>query len=62
MIEEIFAAIDWRRLAWLSLGVLRTTPGLKRTMRERFPRTQLVDRRAGPLPGWQVTLFPSSAS
>jgi DNA repair photolyase len=42
MIEEIFAAIDWRRLAWLSLGVLRTTPGLKRTMRERFPRTQLV--------------------
>jgi spore photoproduct lyase len=42
MIQEIFAAIDWRRLAWLSLGVLRNTQGLKRTMRERFPRTQLL--------------------
>jgi spore photoproduct lyase len=42
MIEETFATIDWRRIAWLSLGVLRNTPGLKRTMRERFPRTQLL--------------------
>lgn len=42
MIEEIFSIIDWRRLAWLSLGVLRNTPGLKRTIRERFPRTQLL--------------------
>jgi spore photoproduct lyase len=42
MIEEIFATIDWRRLAWLSLGVLRNTPGLKRTMRERFPKTSLL--------------------
>jgi len=42
MIEELFATIDWQRLSWLSLGVLRTTPGLKRAMRERFPRTQLL--------------------
>jgi spore photoproduct lyase len=41
-IEEIFATVDWRRLAWLSLGVLRTTPGLKRTIRRRFPKTQLL--------------------
>ena len=38
MIEETFATIDWRGLSWVSLGVLRDTPGLKRTMRERFPR------------------------
>jgi spore photoproduct lyase len=42
MLEELFATIDWRKLSWLSLGVLRNTPGLKRAMRERFPRTQLL--------------------
>ena len=42
MIEEVFATIDWKRLSWLSLGVLRNTPGLKRAMRERFPGTQLL--------------------
>jgi len=42
MIEEMFATIDWKRLSWLSLGVLRNTPGLKRAMRERFPGTQLL--------------------
>jgi spore photoproduct lyase len=42
MLEEVFATIDWKRLSWLSLGVLRNTPGLKRAMRERFPRTELL--------------------
>jgi spore photoproduct lyase len=42
LIEQTFATIDWRHLAWVSLGVLRDTPGLKRTMRERFPRTGLL--------------------
>jgi spore photoproduct lyase len=38
----LFATVDWRRIAWLSMGVLRLTPALKRTMRERFPLTPLV--------------------
>ena len=42
LVERIFAAVDGRRVAWLSLGVLRQTPGLKRTMRERFPATRLL--------------------
>jgi spore photoproduct lyase len=42
LIEQIFAAVDWRRIAWLSMGVLRTTPELKRTMRDRFPRSRLI--------------------
>ena len=42
MLEETFATIDWRGLSWVSLGVLRDTPGLKRTMRERFPRSRLL--------------------
>jgi len=42
MLEQTFEAIDWRKLSWVSLGVLRQTPGLKRTMRERFPRSALL--------------------
>ena len=42
MLEQVFASIDWRKLSWLSLGVLRQTPGLKRAMRERFPRSELL--------------------
>lgn len=43
-LEQTFATVDWRRVSWLSLGVLRNTPGLKRVMRERFPSSRL---RAG---------------
>jgi len=42
MVERIFATVDQRRVAWLSMGVLRNTPGLKRIMRERFPSTRLL--------------------
>jgi spore photoproduct lyase len=42
MVDQTFATIDWRRLSWLSMGVVRTTPALKRTMRDRFPRTRLL--------------------
>src|SRR5437867_6996723 len=42
MLEQTFATIEWRRIAWLSMGVLRNTPGLKRIMRARFPQTQLL--------------------
>ncbi|HYY24979.1 MAG TPA: hypothetical protein VE689_05765 [Candidatus Udaeobacter sp.] len=42
MVDQTFATIDWRGLSWLSMGVVRTTPALKRTMRDRFPRTRLL--------------------
>jgi spore photoproduct lyase len=42
MLEQLFGAVDWRRIAWLSMGVVRMTPALKRIMRERFPRSSLV--------------------
>lgn len=42
MLDEVFATIDWKRLSWLSLGVLRNTPGLKRAMRKRFPESGLL--------------------
>jgi len=42
MLEQLFATVDWRRIAWLSMGVVRITPDLKRVMRERFPRSSLI--------------------
>ena len=42
MVERIFAVVDHRRIAWISMGVVRNTPGLKRIMRERFPSTRLL--------------------
>jgi spore photoproduct lyase len=42
MLDEVFMTVDWKRLSWLSLGVLRNTPGLKRAMRQRFPRSGLL--------------------
>jgi spore photoproduct lyase len=41
MLEQLFATVNWRRIAWLSMGVVRMTPALKRIMRERFPRSSL---------------------
>ena len=42
MVEKIFAAVDHHRIAWISMGVLRSTPGLKRIMRARFSATRLL--------------------
>jgi spore photoproduct lyase len=42
MLEQMFSSINWRRISWLSMGVLRDTPSLKRTMRQRFPQTRLL--------------------
>lgn len=42
MVEHIFARVDYRRIAWLSMGVLRTTPALKKIMRARFPETRIL--------------------
>ncbi len=42
MIERIFAVLDDRRIAWISMGVLRNTPNLKRIMRGRFPHSQIL--------------------
>jgi len=42
LVDQLFATVDWRRIAWLSMGVLRNTPGLKRVMRQRFPDSRLL--------------------
>lgn len=57
MIERLFAAVDWRRISWLSMGVLRNTPGLKRVMRERLPRTRLITAEQVLAPDGKLRYF-----
>lgn len=56
-IEKTFAAVDWRRISFFSIGVLRNTPGLKRAMRERFPRTQLLTGEQVPCGDGKLRYF-----
>jgi spore photoproduct lyase len=42
LVDRLSGAVEWRRVAWMSMGVLRNTPGLKRLMRNRVPRSQLL--------------------
>jgi len=56
MVEEIFASLDWRGFSWLSLGVLRETPGLKRIIRQRFA-TRLLAGEQGLCPDGKLRYF-----
>lgn len=42
MVESIFTRIDAKRVAWLSMGVVRMTPSLKSIVRQRFPETRIL--------------------
>jgi DNA repair photolyase len=42
LLDQMLSIVDWRRISWLSMGVLRDTPRLKRVMRERFSQTRLL--------------------
>lgn len=57
MVEKIFAVIDPRGIAWLSMGVLRQTPALKRAMRERFPSTRLLSGEQVLCPDGKMRYF-----
>jgi spore photoproduct lyase len=48
IIARLFAAIDPRRVAWISLGSLRLTPTLRTIMRRRFPTTRLLSGEQVP--------------
>jgi spore photoproduct lyase len=57
MLDQVFSSVDWRRIAWLSMGVLRATPGLKRIMRDRFPSTQLLSGEQVRCPDGKLRYF-----
>ena len=61
MLDQIFGSVDWRRIAWLSMGVLRDTPSLKRIVRESLSADTASDRRASALSGREVALFSTHA-
>jgi spore photoproduct lyase len=57
MVERIFAVVDQRRIAWISMGVLRTTPGLKRAMQERFSSTRILSGEQVLCPDGKMRYF-----
>jgi spore photoproduct lyase len=57
MVERLFASVDFRRVAWVSLGVLRNTFGLKRVMRRRFPATTLLSGEQVLCPDGKMRYF-----
>lgn len=40
-VQEVFQAVDCRRIAWVSLGALRFTPHLREIVRQRFPKSKI---------------------
>jgi spore photoproduct lyase len=57
MVERIFTVVDYRRIAWVSMGVLRNTPNLKRIMRQRFPSTRLLSGEQVLCPDGKMRYF-----
>ncbi len=57
MVERIFTVLDYRRIAWVSMGVLRNTPSLKRIMRQRFPSTPLLSGEQVLCPDGKMRYF-----
>lgn len=47
-VSGMLAAVDVRRVAWISLGSLRLTPALRTTIRRRFPRTRVLSGEQVP--------------
>jgi spore photoproduct lyase len=41
VVQQLFSRIDPRRIAWISLGGFRYPPQLKKTAKERFPRSRV---------------------
>ena len=57
VVHRLFARLDHRRMAWISMGVLRTTPSLKRVMRQRFPATRILSGEQVPCPDGKMRYF-----
>ena len=56
--SRLFATVDWRRISWVSLGVLRNTPGLEADHeREAAPQTRLLAGEQVPNPDGKLRYF-----
>lgn len=48
LVAHIRAAFDPDEISWISMGSLRFTPGLARTIKERWPKSKLLDGELFP--------------
>ena len=57
LVDEIFRRLPPRSVAWISLGSLRLSAGLKAFMRSRFPRSGLPLGELVPVPDGKLRYF-----
>lgn len=57
LIEEVADTFKPHELAWISMGSLRFTPGLKKIMAARFPASNLLTGELIPTPDGKVRYF-----
>jgi len=50
VVDRLFNTVDPERIAWISLGGFRYSPGFKEILRQKFPRERLTT--AEMFPGW----------
>lgn len=43
LINELFKTINYKNIAWISLGTFRFTPKLKTVIEQRFPKSKILD-------------------
>ncbi|MCX6353583.1 MAG: hypothetical protein NTZ78_01615 [Candidatus Aureabacteria bacterium] len=59
VIDAVFQAVRPRDIAWISIGTLRFSPGLKQVIENRFPENKILDGEL--LPGYDRKLrYPDS--
>ena len=56
-VDEVFATVHWSGVSWISLGVLRNSPSLKRHMRQRFPENHLLTGEQVQCPDGKLRYF-----
>lgn len=57
LVEQIRDNFDSIDIAWISMGSLRFTPGLKKIMQERFPKSRLLTGELFPTADGKVRYF-----
>lgn len=57
VIDEIAKNFKEKEIAWISLGSLRFTPGLKKISQERFPKSTIMSAEIFPTPDGKMRYF-----
>ncbi|EKD51040.1 MAG: hypothetical protein ACD_62C00359G0004 [uncultured bacterium] len=57
IIDELANQFTAKEIAWISLGALRFTPGLKKITEDRFPKSRIMSGELFPMPDGKIRYF-----